>query len=274
MTEAISDGPGGRNGKENLKTFIERFHDGGYQSVRKEFEKEKKNLPPLVPETLCFDETWQMIGATVPIWPDQPRIPPWGAFFTRTRDARILGNVMEHDIKRASRKLNDLKSQLSDGGVSGLSCSQWNQLQKAFQGIEIGRMHRLQQHVWQAVYANFAYKDQCRRCRCYFNATLVQENNPNAGTMDCEKDLKRCGACAETCLYSEYLEFLLENIRKSAKKTGRKGAWRRCEDSDDEWNRMLDEACGAEQDADGDGGAEGRAGDGAEDGERGRDGEE
>ena len=214
-TGRVNGSSGIKHKEKSLEVFLEKLRNDGWKSKTQE---EKEELPPLVPKVVCLDETCQSIGASKPYWYYRSeKLLHWGDFLTKSRDTRILESVINEHFKPASTKLDDLRSRLFGNELAPLSCDEWNQLQTGFKSIEIGLMQDLQHHVWQAITADYVYKDQCRRCRCYYSASLVHGNDPSGSCMDPEAHTTRNGVCAESCLFSEHLEFLIERRRWGSK---------------------------------------------------------
>ncbi|KAF2232354.1 hypothetical protein EV356DRAFT_517472 [Viridothelium virens] len=218
--EAQNDGqPPSTDENESLKKFISELKEGDWNSRICEPEYRKNEIPGAVPAVVCLDETWQRIGASRPSWPKETyNLLPWGKFFTKSRDFNTLKIANTH-LRPAAEKLTALKLRDFDKSPQErLPPGDWRQLQSTFRRECPDEVRHFESHVWQAINADWSYKDQCGRCRCYYSVVLAKENDFDTTSIDTEA--KRLGSCAETCLYAEHIEY--QAVRKKAERRRRR----------------------------------------------------
>ena len=171
----------------------------------------KKPEPPFVPKTLCFDETSKRIGASKPTWPRSAfSSHKWIRFIVSARDARVEDELGYAALKRAQDHLDRIAGVCADEPIQG-GWHRWTQLRQDLERQQ-SRLDACNQHVWQAIDAQFDEKDQCPRCRCYYSGVRVaRDNDENEWTSDTKVSIREGGdkrppgPCAESCLYLEEL---------------------------------------------------------------------
>ena len=178
-------------------------------------------IPPLVPAVICFDETSKRLGASRPTWPTKSfRKHPWITFVQRSRDARVLvqNEDVRAQIQRAEAALEAI-AKVEQKDHIAVGSDQWMRFQRAFREDPRAALQACTGHVWQAIDAAFRPKDQCCRCRCYYQGVELVFNNdesvwgkdtkvtdPGRRTDFCTRSSDKVaglGPCAEHCLYVE-----------------------------------------------------------------------
>lgn len=216
---------------ENEKRALEKFLIG-LQRRHLLNDQDDNQAVPCVPEVICFDETSRTIAASRPWWPSNENEDPWQldggqSFFTQSRDSRICRELTQYHFVTAEAAFEKLTKELYNHGSNetfvrnilfgadihptgcGLTKKRRRQLQREqrrfheeFGTRYFGPLRQYEQHVWQAINGrNFKFKNQCLRCQVYYNARLVNENQP-VWTADTKSD-SRVGSCAESCLHAE-----------------------------------------------------------------------
>ena len=200
--------------KEPLGVIIAELRDGNWKSCRA--TKTSRHGIGTVPKTICLDKTAQRIGASWPSWPERegslPLNHPWRDFFTKSRDSRIPTNIRDEYLQPASERLDDVKNELFQKTKTWLSAGNWKQLEKRFHPKCERYMWDARHHVWQALDADFEFKDQCGRCRCFEGSVSYMRTAVTQPVYS--KGGRRTGPCAEACLYDEYRQRERESGKK------------------------------------------------------------
>ena len=164
------------------------------------------SISPLVPSTFCFDETSKRLGISKPTWPEGrfKASHPWYGSIIKVRDEWVANKLVQEELAESQGLLDEIIK--SRPMTEEPSQAEWDGIRLEIQRKTSGKLQHYEDHVWQATDSWAEPIPQCWRCRCVWNAKLVEENGAWTSKDTKPPKHRKFGPCAESCLHAEETE--------------------------------------------------------------------